>query len=71
MHRYLSGTSACLLFLETKVDRVRVQFGEMIIRRKRDERYRASQVALVVKNPTANAGDHKRCGLKPWVGRSP
>ena len=67
----MSGTSAGFLCLETKVDRVRVQFGEMIIRRKRDERYRASQVALVVKNPTANAGDHKKGGLNPWVGRSP
>ena len=31
---------------------------------------RASQVALVVKNPPANAGD-KRCGFDPWVGKIP
>ena len=27
----------------------------------------ASQLALVVKNPPANAGD-MRCGFNPWVG---
>ena len=32
---------------------------------------RASQVALVVKNPPVNAGDGKRCRFDPWVGRSP
>ena len=32
---------------------------------------RASQVALVVKKPPANAGDMKRCGFDPWVGKSP
>ena len=31
----------------------------------------ASQVALVVKNPSANAGRRKRHGFNPWVGRSP
>ena len=31
------------------------------------ELMRASQVALVVKNPPANAGDTKRRGLDPWV----
>ena len=30
----------------------------------------ASQVALVVKNSPANAGD-KRCGLNPGVGKIP
>ena len=30
----------------------------------------ASQVALTVKNPPANAGDMRR-GFDPWVGRSP
>ena len=30
----------------------------------------ASQVALVVKNPTANPG-HKICGFDPWVGKIP
>ena len=30
---------------------------------------RASQMALVVKNPSANAGDIR--GFNPWVGRSP
>ena len=30
----------------------------------------ASQVALVVKNPPANAGD-MRCGFDPWVGKIP
>ena len=31
------------------------------------------QVALVVKNPPASAGDggHKRCGFHPWVGKIP
>ena len=28
-------------------------------------------MALVVKNPPANAGDRKRCGFDPWSGRSP
>ena len=28
-------------------------------------------MALVVKNPPANAGDSKRCGFDPWLGRSP
>ena len=32
---------------------------------------RASQVALVVKNPPANAGDSKRCGFSPWVEKIP
>ena len=38
-----------------------------------DSRIRASQVALVVKNPPANAGDGqcKRCGSIPRSGRSP
>ena len=31
----------------------------------------ASQVALVVKNPPTNAGDMKRCGFDPWVGKNP
>ena len=30
-----------------------------------------SQVALVVKNPHASAGDVKRRGFDPWVRRSP
>ena len=30
----------------------------------------ASQVALVVKNPPANAGD-KRSGFDPWLGMIP
>ena len=32
---------------------------------------RASQVALVVKNPLVNAGDTERCGLDPWVRKIP
>ena len=32
--------------------------------------YGASQVVLVVKNPSANAGD-MRCGFDPWVGKIP
>ena len=32
---------------------------------------RASQVALVVKNPTANAGDTRDMGSIPGSGRSP
>ena len=31
----------------------------------------ASQVALVIKNPLANAGRCKRCGFDPWVGKIP
>ena len=31
----------------------------------------ASQVALVVKNPSANAGDIRDAGLTPGLGRSP
>ena len=30
-----------------------------------------SQVVLVVKNPPANAGDIKRGGFNPWVGKIP
>ena len=33
--------------------------------------YWASQVALVVKNPSANAGDVMRHGLDPWVWKIP
>ena len=33
--------------------------------------YRASHVALVVKNPPANAGDLRDTGLIPGSGRSP
>ena len=33
--------------------------------------YRASQVALVVKNPPANVGDIKRYGFYPWVRKIP
>ena len=29
----------------------------------------ASQVALMVKNPPANAGDIKRLGFDPWIGK--
>ena len=32
---------------------------------------RASQVALVVKNPSANAGRYKRCWFHPWVRKIP
>ena len=31
----------------------------------------ASQVALVVKNPPANAGRRKRGGFNPWVRKIP
>ena len=31
--------------------------------------YGAFQVALVVKNPPANAGDIKKLGFHPWVGK--
>ena len=31
----------------------------------------ASQVALVVKNPPANAGEVKRPGFNPWVRKIP
>ena len=34
------------------------------------ESFWTCQVALVVKNPPASAGDIKRCGFVPWVGRS-
>ena len=33
--------------------------------------YRTSQVVLVVKNPSANAGDIRDTGLIPGLGRSP
>ena len=33
--------------------------------------FRAFQVALVVKNPPANAGDLRDSGLSPGLGRSP
>ena len=33
--------------------------------------FRASQVALLVKNPPANAGDIRDTGLVPGLGRSP
>ena len=35
------------------------------------ERNWASQVALVVNNPPANAGRYKKCRLDPWVGEIP
>ena len=31
----------------------------------------ASQVALELKNPLANAGDLQRCRFDPWVGKIP
>ena len=31
----------------------------------------ASQVALVLKNSPASAGDFKRCGFNPWVRKIP
>ena len=31
----------------------------------------ASQVALVVKNPPANAGEGERCRFDPWFGKMP
>ena len=31
----------------------------------------ASQVELVIKNPPASAGDVKRRGFNPWVGKIP
>ena len=33
--------------------------------------FQASRVALVVKNPPANAGDKRDMGLIPGLGRSP
>ena len=36
-----------------------------------DTEERASQVALVVKNPPANAGDVREAGSIPGLGRSP
>ena len=33
--------------------------------------FRASQVVLAVKNRLANAGDSKRHGFNPWVGKMP
>ena len=32
---------------------------------------RASQVVLMVKNQSVNAGDYKKCGFHPWVGKIP
>ena len=31
----------------------------------------AFQVALVVKNLPVSAGDNRRCGFDPWVGKIP
>ena len=31
----------------------------------------ASQVALVIKNPAASTGRHKRPGFSPWLGKIP
>ena len=31
----------------------------------------ASQATLIVKSPSANAGETQRCGLGPWVGKTP
>ena len=31
----------------------------------------ASQVVLLVKNPPANTGDIKRCGIDSWVRKIP
>ena len=31
----------------------------------------ASQVAPVIKNPPVDAGEIKRCGFDPWVGKVP
>ena len=33
--------------------------------------HEASQAALVVKNPPANARDIKRCGFNSWVRKMP
>ena len=30
--------------------------------------YYTIPVGSVVKNPPANAGEHRRCGFSPWVG---
>ena len=32
---------------------------------------KGNEMALVVKNPSANAGDIMRCGFDPWVGKIP
>jgi len=32
---------------------------------------KGNQMALAVKNPSANAGDIMRCGFNPWVGKIP
>jgi len=32
---------------------------------------RASQMALMVNNLPANAGDHKRCRFDPWIRKIP
>ena len=42
-----------------------------IVDRKIKLKMRASQVALAVKNPPANAGHVKWCGLDPWGGKIP
>ena len=35
------------------------------------EFFGASQMALVLKNPPASAGDIKRLGFSPWIGKIP
>ena len=37
----------------------------------KSQKWQASQEALVVKNPTANAGDVRDTGSVPGLGRSP
>ena len=36
-----------------------------------DPERKTSQVALVAKNLPTKAGDIKRCGFDPWVGKIP
>ena len=43
----------------------------MVVISQRIQIARASQVALVVKNPHANVGDIKDMGSVPGLGRSP
>ena len=48
-----------------------VGIGDCLSREKREEIWAPFQVVLVVKNPSANAGDIRHSGLILWSGRSP
>ena len=64
-----TGEKQCPNSLFSSLKMGQVGRGSVIIRN--IPYYWASQVALVVKNPPANAGDPRDMGLIPGLGRSP